>query len=35
MPSTKQVNLGFNYGTELLDLTNLLDGTGLSLILKE
>lgn len=28
MPATKHVNLGFNYGAELPDATNLLEGTG-------
>jgi hypothetical protein len=28
MPATKHVNLGFNYGSELPDPKNLLEGTG-------
>ena len=28
MPATKHVNLGFNYGAELPDPKNLLEGTG-------
>ncbi|HLS31902.1 MAG TPA: DUF1801 domain-containing protein [Flavobacteriaceae bacterium] len=28
MPATNHVNLGFNYGTELPDPKNLLEGTG-------
>lgn len=28
MPATNHVNLGFNYGAELPDPTNLLEGTG-------
>ncbi|MFT4204509.1 MAG: DUF1801 domain-containing protein [Chitinophagaceae bacterium] len=28
MPASKHVNLGFNYGAELPDPTNLLEGTG-------
>lgn len=28
MPASKYVNLGFNYGAELPDPTNLLEGTG-------
>ncbi len=28
MPATNQVNLGFNYGAELPDPRNLLEGTG-------
>ncbi|MBK7650351.1 MAG: DUF1801 domain-containing protein [Flammeovirgaceae bacterium] len=28
MPATKHVNLGFNYGAELPDPANLLEGTG-------
>lgn len=28
MPATNHVNLGFNYGVELPDPTNLLEGTG-------
>lgn len=28
MPATNHVNLGFNYGAELPDPNNLLEGTG-------